>query len=266
MVKLAVIGRDVSQSASPPIHNFIARNLGKDISYERISVPEDKFETEIERLLSEYDGLNITIPYKLSIMPKLKEICGDALSFGAVNTVKTATRQGYNTDGLGFAYMLKSNGIDVNGKSVLVLGAGGAGRSAVKKLLDADAEVEIYNRTFEKALKLENEFKGVKAVKAVTAKPYYLIVNATGVGMHESEGQSPVSKEIIDGCEAAVDLIYQPPKSEFLRIAEELGKKTVNGFAMLFYQAYYADCIFLGIQPNEEKATALYRKYLKESK
>lgn len=266
MVKLAVIGRDVSQSASPPIHNFIARNLGKDITYERISVPEERFETEIESLLSEYDGLNVTIPYKLSIMPKLKEICGDALSFGAVNTVLTATRQGFNTDGLGFSYMLKSNGIDVNGKSVLVLGAGGAGRSAVKKLLDAGAEVEIYNRTFEKALALENEFKGVKAVEMLTAKPRYLIINATGVGMHESVGQSPVSKDIIDGCRAAVDLIYQPLQSEFLRIAEKAGKKTVNGYAMLFYQAYYADCIFLGIKPNEEQATALYKNYLKENK
>lgn len=264
MVKLAVVGRDVSQSSSPPIHNFIARELGRQITYERVSIPEDKFESEAERLLCEYDGLNVTIPYKLSIMPKLKEICGDALSFGAVNTVFTATRSGYNTDGLGFMRMLQSNGIEVEGKSVLVLGAGGAGRSAVKKLLDAGADVEIYNRSYEKALNLEKEFNGCKSVQKLTAKPRYLIVNATGVGMHESVGQSPVSKEIIQSCQTAVDLIYQPAKSEFLKIAEEAGKKILNGFSMLFYQAYYADCIFLGIQPEEEQATALYNKYLKE--
>ncbi len=264
MVKLAVIGRDVSQSSSPPIHNFIAKQLGRQISYERISVPEDRFETEIERLLNEYDGLNVTIPYKLSIIPKLNKILGDALSFGAVNTVFTANRTGYNTDGLGFMYMLSSNGIEVNGKTALVLGAGGAGRSAAKKLLDDGAEVEVYNRTYEKALELEKQFKGVKAVKTLENKTRYLIVNATGVGMHESVGQSPVSEQIIAGCEAAVDLIYQPPQSEFLAIANSLGKKTVNGFAMLFYQAYYADCIFFGVEPDKEQATELYKKYLKE--
>ena len=266
MVKLAVIGRDVSQSASPPIHNFIAAELGKNISYERLSIPEDKFEEKIESVLNGYDGLNVTIPYKLSIMPKLKEICGDALSFGAVNTVFTATRSGYNTDGLGFMRMLQSNGIEVDNKSVLVLGAGGAGRSVVKKLIDAGARVEVYNRTYQKAVQLEKEFAGCKAIETISANPRYLIINATGVGMHESVGVSPVSSEIIANCQAAVDLIYVPAKSEFLRIAEEQGKKIVNGLAMLFYQAYYADCIFFGLQPNEEQATALYNKYLKEDK
>lgn len=266
MVKLAVIGRDVSQSASPPIHEFISRELGKQITYERISIPEEQFESAIEKLLTDYDGLNVTIPYKLSVIPKLKQVAGDALSFGAVNTVFTATRTGYNTDGLGFMKLLKSHGIEVGGKSVLVLGAGGAGRSAVKKLLDAGAEVEIYNRTYSKAFQLEKEFKGCKAVHTLEIKPRYLIINATGVGMHESVGQSPVSQELLVECQTAVDLIYHPARSEFLRIAESLGKQTVNGYSMLFYQAYYADCIFLGIQPNEEMAVELFNKYLKESK
>ena len=264
MVKLAVIGRDVSKSASPPIHLFLAREMGKEIEYDKISVPEGRFDERIEGLLSEYDGLNVTIPYKLDVMKKLKKIEDDAFAFGAVNTVDCATRTGYNTDGVGFMLMLKAHGVEVRGKSVLVLGAGGAGRSCVKKLLDSGAQVEVYNRTYEKALALQNEFHGAKAVKNVQAKPYYAIVNATGVGMHESVGVSPVPKAIIEGCEAAIDLIYEPQKSEFLRIAERAGKKIVNGLSMLFYQAYYADCIFFKLKPNEEEATALYNKFLKE--
>lgn len=266
MVKLAVIGRDVSQSASPLIHEFIARELGRNVTYERISIPEAQFDERIKRLLNDYDGFNVTIPYKLKIMPKLEQIVGDALAFGAVNTVSCAARKGYNTDGVGFIKMLTSHGIEVGGRSALVLGAGGAGRSAVKKLLDSGAEVEVYNRTYGKALALQGEFKGAKAVESVQIKPRYLIVNATGVGMHESVGVSPVQKEVIYGCEAAVDLIYEPEKSEFLRIAEEAGKKIVNGYSMLFYQAYYADCIFFGIKPNDEEATALYNKFKKEIK
>lgn len=266
MLNLAVIGRDVSQSCSPPIHRFIARETGKKASYERISVAEDRFDEEIGGLLDKYDGFNVTIPYKLSIIPRLKEIAGDAEIFGAVNTVDCKSLTGYNTDGLGFVRMLAANGIDVTGKDVLVLGAGGAGRSAAKKLSDCGAHVEVYNRTYEKALALQNEFCGVSAVERVTAKRRYLLVNATGVGMHESVGLSPVGEDIIKGCDVAVDLIYKPEKSGFLNIAESLGKKAVNGLAMLFYQAYYADCIFFGMQADEELATALYNKFSKEIK
>lgn len=264
MVKLALIGIDVSKSASPKIHSFIARELGKDITYECISIPKPQFVNQIDDILNKYDGLNVTIPYKLSVMSKLKEIVGDALSFGAVNTVCCATRTGYNTDGAGFMKMLSSCGIDVNGKTALVLGAGGAGRSCVKKLLDEGATVEVYNRTYEKALALKDEFNGVKAIKNLSAKERYLIVNATGVGMHESVGLSPVTEDVISCCESAVDLIYEPKESEFLRIARGYGKKTVNGLSMLFYQAYYADCIFFKTEPNETQATALYNKFEKE--
>ncbi len=261
MIKLAVIGRDVSGSASPPIHAFIAGEMGKKISYGRVSVAEEKFEEEIESLLENYDGLNVTIPYKISIIPKLKSVNGDARIFGAVNTVNCADLSGHNTDGLGFMRLISSNGIEVSGKKALVLGAGGAGRSVAKKLADAGAEVEVYNRTPQKAQALALEFGGIKAIERVTAVPRYLIVNATGVGMHESVGLSPVPSEVLARCEAAVDLIYDPIQSEFLKIAQSLGKKAVNGRSMLFYQAYYADCIFFGIKADEEQATAFYNKY-----
>ena len=91
-MKLAVIGKDVSKSVSPEIHSFIAEKLGKSISYDKISVPEDEFEDRISGLLGAYDGVNVTIPYKLTVMPHLKKICGDAKVFGAVNTVKTRER------------------------------------------------------------------------------------------------------------------------------------------------------------------------------
>ncbi len=264
MIKLAVIGKDVSKSTSPQIHSFIAKELGLEISYERISVPEEEFESAIGELLKNYDGLNVTIPYKLSVIPHLKGIEGDALSFGAVNTVVTETLKGYNTDGLGFKQMLDSNGVVVNGKSVLLLGAGGAGRSVAKKLLDAGAKVEIYDKNTANAQAVAAEFDGVTVIDEVTAKPRKLIINATGVGMHKSVGISPVPAEILKGCEVAVDLIYEPEKSEFLRIAELQGKKIINGRAMLFYQAYYSECYYWNLTPSPETAAELFKKYLKE--
>ncbi len=260
MIKLAVVGKDVSKSTSPQIHLFIAERLGLEISYERISVPEEEFETRIEELLKDYDGMNVTIPYKLSVIPHLKGIEGDAAAFGSVNTVVSATRTGYNTDGLGFMQMLGDGGVSVKGKKVLLLGAGGAGRSVAKKLIDGGAELEIYDRRTENARNAAAEFGG-KCVGELKPHPVDIIVNATGVGMHKTEGMSPVGEDIITNCSVAVDLIYVPEKSEFLRLAEANGKKIINGAAMLFYQAYYSDCYYFGLTPDPVQAAKLFSKY-----
>ncbi|MDE7300593.1 MAG: shikimate dehydrogenase [Clostridia bacterium] len=261
MVKLAVIGKDVSQSVSPQIHKFIGEKLGLDLSYEKISIPQEEFETRVEEMLSTYDGFNVTIPYKLSVIPHLNKIEGDALSFGAVNTVVTKTRTGYNTDGLGFSQLLASENIDVNGKEVLLLGAGGAGRSVAKKLLDGGAKLELYDLNAANAKKVAEEFKGITDLDEVTPKKRALIVNATGVGMHNTVGKSPVGEDIIKLTDAAVDLIYFPVKSQFLKIAEGFGKKAVNGSAMLFYQAYYAFCYYFDMKPDAALAKKLFGEF-----
>ena len=262
---LAVIGKDVSKSLSPEMHSFIAEKLGYKIDYKKISVPEDRFEEEVDSLFENLDGFNVTIPYKLTIINHLNKICGDALSFGAVNTVKSKERLGYNTDGLGFSLMLENGGVEVNGKKVLLLGAGGAGRSAAKKLSDAGALVYIYDVNRENSRKVAGEFKGV-ALDAVKPNDYYLIVNATGIGMHKTEGISPVGEDILKSCSVAVDLIYTPEKSAFLSLAEELGKKIINGSAMLFYQAYFAACIYFGREANASEAKKLFEEYKERTK
>lgn len=263
MLKLAVIGKDVSKSDSAKMHTFDLRGLGSDCSYELISCPErDDFDGYAKKLLADYDAFNVTIPYKLDIIPYLKGLKGDAKVFGAVNTVKDGI--GYNTDGIGFSLMLKNSGIDPEGKRVLVLGAGGAGRSVVKKLLDAGADVYVFDVKSENAAAVCAEFSGAKAVSEVVPAPYFMIVNVTGVGMHKTEGLSPVGEEILQHCEVAVDLIYYPRKSEFLRIAESLGKRIINGEGMLYYQAYYADCIILGREPKASEAKELFEKYREE--
>lgn len=263
-MKLAVIGKDVSRSTSPEMHKFIAKELGREITYDKISVPEEQFEEKIDGLLKEYDGLNITIPFKLAVIPHLKKLEGDAPVFGAVNTIRTSTLTGYNTDGIGFMLMLTTAGVNAKGKRVLLLGAGGAGRSVAKKLLDDGAEVEVYDKNTANAEAVAAEFDGVKCVKEITCEERYLIINATGVGMHKTVGISPVGEDILSKCEVALDLIYQPEKSRFLEIAETLGKKIINGRAMLFYQAYYAECIYLGITPSDSVAERLFGAYLKE--
>ena len=259
MLKLALIGKDVSGSDSAKMHTFTLKKLGADCTYELLSVAAEQLDATVKTLIAEYDAFNVTIPYKLDVIPYLDKTEGDAKTFGAVNLVKDRT--GYNTDGVGFMLMLENNGIGVRGRRVLVLGAGGAGRSVVKKLADAGAQVFLYDVRHENAVHVCEEFGTGTPLKELSPDDYFLIVNVTGVGMHKTEGMSPVGENILSRCSCAVDLIYCPRKSEFLRIAETLGKCAVNGEGMLYYQAYYGDCIILGREPSAKEAKTLFEEY-----
>ena len=272
MLKLAVVGKDVSQSQSPSMHTYILRNLGAKCSYETVSVPPAQFTERAEELFSRFDAFNVTIPFKGEIIPFLRRTEGDARVFGAVNTVVSATRTGYNTDGEGFSLMLKNAGVEIAGKTALVLGAGGAGRSCCKKLADDGAAVSVYERDEERLYGVYRELGGFSPLTEVPVAPFDIVVNCTGIGMHDTVGKTPavvfsggtaepVGGQLLSLCGTAVDLIYVPAQSEFLRIAASLGKKTVNGAPMLFYQAYYADCIYLGRTPDAAEAKALYEGY-----
>lgn len=262
-VRLALVGKDVSKSVSEQIHTFILKKWGCVCKYERFSVGKEDFDSVMYRLMGDFDGFNVTIPYKRDVMAYLDEVTGDAFDCGAVNTVLTSTKQGFNTDGVGFLLMVRLAGIEVAGKKVLVLGGGGSGRSSAAALKNAGANVFVYQRRREKLLELCNELQ-VSPVDDPEAGGYDILVNCTGVGMHDTEGISPVTQKAFAGAKYAIDLIYVPEESEFLRLAKKEGLTTLNGGAMLFYQAYYADCIYLGKQPNDDEAKGIYEQFLNE--
>lgn len=267
MLNLAVIGKDVSRSLSPSMHKFLLGKMGEPCSYEAVSVPPETFSARAEELFGKYDAFNVTIPFKTEIIPYLKELKGDAAAFGAVNTVLTRSRTGYNTDGYGFLLMLQNEGISPAGKSVLVLGAGGAGRSCIRKLSEAGADVYAYERSEDRLREVTRQLGNFTPLTRVPVRSYDMILNCTGIGMHTTVGKTPDVRseasveELLSLCNAAVDLIYEPVQSEFLRIAKSFGKQTVNGEAMLFYQAYMADCIYLDRSPSAEEAKALRNEY-----
>lgn len=274
MLKLAVVGKDVSQSQSPKMHTFILERLGETCSYDRVSVPPEAFSERAEELFGRYDAFNVTIPFKTEILPFLRSVEGDALSFGAVNTVLTKDRTGWNTDGYGFLLLLQNADTHVEGRSVLLLGAGGVGRSCIKKLTEAGADVFVYERDEARLDAVYREFGGFTPLKTVPVRPYDVVINATGIGMHDtvgktpevrfSDGIRPVDAELLAQCKTAVELIYVPAETQFLRIAKSVGAKTVGGAPMLFYQAYRADCIYLNREPNAAEAKLLWERYRKE--
>jgi len=271
VLRLGVVGKDVSESDSPALHTYLMHGLGRECSFETVSIPPEAFPSRAEALFSRFDMFCVTIPFKREILPFLREIRGDAAVFGAVNTVLCRERIGYNTDGEGFMTML--DGIPLRGKRVLLLGVGGAGRSCMKKLYDGGAAVFGYDRDFSRAETAARETGCFTPLSVVPDAGFDIVVNCTGVGMHASVNETPLvrfwdGQRCIDGgflsrCGLAIDLIYKPRESEFLRLAREAGVQTCNGFPMLFYQAYFADCICLGIPADRDTARALLEEYRK---
>ena len=262
-LRLGLIGKDVSKSNSERIHKFILGEWGIACEYERFSVSPDGFDSAMRRLLGDFDGFNITIPYKRDVFEYLNGIEGDATVCGAVNTVITATGEGYNTDGAGLALMIESAGICVADKKVLILGAGGSGRSTAVALKNAGAKVYMYRRNREELEETCAQL-GVSAANDIENGGFDILINCTGVGMHDTEGKSPVTLSAFTGACAAVDLIYTPKKSRFLELAESQSLQICNGAAMLFYQAYFADCLYLDKKPNKDEVATLYQKYVQK--
>lgn len=264
-LRLGLIGKDVSQSVSPKIHTFILQQFGVGCQYQSVSVSPDGFDGAIRSLLGDFDGFNVTIPYKRDVLAYLDDVTGDAMEYGAINTVVCEQKKGYNTDGVGFMQMLSSEGVTVEDKKVLIVGAGGAARSVAVALKQAGANVFMYQRRKEKLIETCDELS-ITPIENCNQGGFDILINATGVGMHETVGVSPVELSAFVGAKSAIDLIYKPKQTEFLRQAKSLGLQTINGAAMLFYQAYYADCLYLGLQPNHAQADAFYQKFLQVEK
>ena len=262
-LRLGLIGKDVSKSTSGRAHTFILNEFGVECVYEKFSVAPDELDGVVRCLLGDFDGFNVTIPYKRDIFEYLDEVVGEAMDCGAVNTVLSLSRQGFNTDGAGFALTLQTAGVEIENKRVLVLGIGGSGRSVAVALRNLGAKVFAYRRDRAELMEVCEQLQ-LQAVDNPEVGGFDIIINCTGVGMHDSVGCSPVTERAFVGASVAVDLIYEPKESEFLRLAKLQGLQTLNGEAMLFYQAYYADCLYLGRAASVDEAKDLYRKYVEK--
>ena len=264
---LNVIGDPIEHSKSPVVHGLVLGALGVDNDYTRVLVKKGGLSEYVENAVkSGVRGFNLTMPHKVDIIPFLKEIDKDAELFGAVNTVsiKDGELYGYNTDARGFVLSLEQNGVDISGKSIVILGAGGVVSTLALKLSDMGAgKITILNRTPEKAEAVCEKIRGLQksgAAKGGTeliwggtreaaeyAPECDVLINATPLGMSgvgaDYEDLSFIDR--LDPSAAVIDLIYSPPKTKFLAYAEKRGHKIINGLGMLIGQAILADEIYL---------------------
>lgn len=226
--RCGLLGRKLGHSYSPAIHAALG-----DYDYDLHEVPNEE---DLEKFLKEtpFEGLNVTIPYKVAVMAHCATLSPRAKAIGSVNTLvrrPDGTLHGDNTDDAGFTAMVEQSGVDPAGKTCVVLGSGGASRTVVAVLKRMGAKrVVVVSRTGE-------DHYGNLARHADAA----LLVNATPVGMHPDVDASPVEDlSVFPKLEAVLDLIYNPPKTKLLADAEKRGIRTVNGLRMLVVQAAVA--------------------------
>lgn len=259
-MKLSLLGRKLGHSLSPQIHAAIFRYLGIEGSYGLTEVEPEELEERFAEFPEEFQGMNVTIPYKVAVMPYLNYISDEAKGIGAVNTIlfSPAGNQGYNTDYFGFGKMLEHNNIVVAHKDAVVLGNGGGAKAVIQQLLDSKArKITVVMRNLEKGKKkLENMLK-YSQIEFVTYDKLNslhgeIIVNCTPVGMYPNVHESIVTTEQMKNFKAAVDLVYNPEETMFLKHAREAGCMGCNGLYMLVAQAVAAEEVWLNRKLPED--------------
>lgn len=234
-----LIGEKLGHSFSPAIHGKLA-----DYEYRLYELSPEQVGPFLEK--KEYDGLNVTIPYKKTVIPYCDELTEAAKSIGSVNTiVKRAdgTLLGHNTDYDGFMWLLKNAGAQVKGKKAVVLGTGGASvtvQAALRNL--GAAQVVVISRSG------EENYENI--ARHSDAK---ILINATPVGMYPKTGVSPVNLDVFTALEGVFDVVYNPAKTQLLLEAEKRGIPCANGLGMLVAQAKAACERFTGQPIDDEK-------------
>ncbi len=243
-MKCGLLGRHLSHSYSPQIHAMLG-----NYAYELFEKEPEELEAFLKH--GEWDGINVTVPYKKDVIPYLDELSPIAQKLGAVNTVvrRDGRLIGHNTDHSGFLAMVKASGLEISGKKALVLGSGGASNTAVAVLEELDAKVTVISRSG------KNHYGNLHLHKDAA-----LVVNTTPVGMFPNTGIRPVDLGIFPCLEGVLDVIYNPARTELLMNAESRHLVNENGLLMLVAQAKESAEWFTGQKISDTVITEIHRK------
>ena len=253
MNKYLVIGNPIEHSLSPKLHNYWIQQNNIDAIYEKKQLNESDIEAMIDEVKSEkINGINVTIPFKKSVIPFLDQLTLIAKEAQSVNTIfkKDNKIVGDNTDIGGFEYGLKHINYDVKNKKIFILGAGGVVPSiilALKKL--GVFKISLSNRTKEKAVELKKIYKDLEVINWGECIDFDMIINATSLGL-KNDDRIELDFGKIKSDKLFYDVIYNPSKTNFLLKGEELGNKIENGKMMFIYQAHLAFKIWHNILPK----------------
>ena len=263
---IGLMAYPIRHSISPAIHNEAFTYLGLDYAYLAFEVDNSTLEDAVKGLRAmKMPGANLSMPNKAAVIPYLDALSPAAELCGAVNTIvnQDGVLTGHITDGTGYMEALKDNGIDVIGKKMTIAGSGGAATAVqIQAALDGVSEISIFNikdkfwenakDTVEKITAKTNckatlyDLADLDKLKEEIADSY-LFANATGMGMKPREGQTYIpDKSFFRPDLIVTDVIYSPPETAMLKMAKEVGCKTMNGMGMLLFQAAAAFRLWTG--------------------
>ena len=253
MKKYIVIGNPIEHSLSPKLHNHWIKenNIAADYSKKQIN------ETDIEGIISEVkdekiDGINVTVPFKKSVIPYLDELTSLAKEAQSVNTIFKKDNKviGDNTDVGGFEQGLKHINYSVKNKKVFILGAGGVAPSiiiALRKL--GVGKIILSNRTKDKAENLKKIYPDLEIIDWGKIPDFNMIINATSLGL-KNDDEIKLNYADITPNKLFYDVIYNPNKTKFLLKAKQFGNQIENGKMMFIYQAQLAFKIWHNLLPK----------------
>ena len=263
---IGLMAYPIRHSSSPAIHNEAFAYLGLDYAYLAFEVDQDTLEDAIKGMRAlKMPGANLSMPNKAAVIPYLDNLSSAARLCGAVNTIvnKDGILTGHITDGMGYMQALKDDGIDVIGKKMTIAGSGGAATAIqIQAALDGVKEISIFNirdKFWDNAQETVDKIMEQTDCKAALydladldklkeeIEDSYLFANATGMGMKPREGQTYIpDKSFFRQDLIVTDVVYSPAETAMLKLAKEVGCKTMNGMGMLLFQAAEAFRLWTG--------------------
>lgn len=256
MEYFGVIGYPIGHSLSPVMHNAAFEHLSMNATYHSFEVRPERLEDAVKGASAlGFTGLNVTIPFKESVLTYV-EVKGVAQKIRAVNTIDLKKMEGYNTDAYGAVKALEEAGVEIEGKAVLIVGAGGAAKAIAFGLAEKDGRIVITNRTEKKGLELAEDvrksgecfFQPFDRLEGLNVD---IIINTTPLGMKGFNQKLPVPESIIKDV-VVFDTVYNPRNTPLITLARNNDCQVIYGINMLVHQGAEAFKIWTGMEPPVE--------------
>ena len=258
MKKYIVIGNPIDHSLSPKLHNYWIKKNNINAIYDKKKLTENDIQSIISEVKNgKIDGINVTVPFKKSVIAFLDELTPLANETKSVNMIYKQKNKviGHNTDVGGFELALKHVNFDVKNKKIFILGAGGVTTSIVLSLKKMKAgKIILSNRTKSKAEAISKIYSGIEIIDWGATPDFDMIINTTSLGLNKDD-EINLNYERIGSNKFFYDVIYNPKQTNFLLKAKQLGNKVENGKMMFIYQAHQAFTIWHKIIVNIDKET-----------
>ena len=258
MKKYLVIGNPIEHSQSPKLHNYWFEKNNINAIYNKKQINEIDIKDIISELRNgKIDGINVTVPFKQSIIPFVDELSVEANNAQSVNTIYKENNKilGHNTDISGVELAMRGKSYDIKGKKIFILGAGGVVPSIILALKKMGADkIILSNRTKKKAEELKNFFSDLEIVDWGETPEFNIIINATSLGLNQYD-EIKLDYASLGSNKLFYDVIYNPKQTKFLSKAKQFGNQTENGKMMFIYQAHQAFTLWHKVMPKIDNET-----------